>query len=99
MSRRPRGSRGSSALPRELEGSRLSLDGLDAEELESFASSSDEGLPDAIRNVARGRGRRPIGIHPAALGDRIVATLELYRTGDGRSRSASACWGASRRHM
>jgi len=72
----------SSALAAELEGSRLSLDGLEAEKLESFASSSDEGVPDAIRNVCSRARAETIGIHPARLGDRIVATLELYRTGD-----------------
>ena len=70
----------SSALAAELEGTRLSLDGLHADELESFASSLDGGLPAAIRNVAsRARGET-LGIHPVRDGERIVATLELYRT-------------------
>ena len=48
----------SSALAAELEGSRLSLDGLDAEELESSTSSSDEGLPgrDPQRRLAGAGG-------------------------------------------
>jgi sigma-B regulation protein RsbU (phosphoserine phosphatase) len=73
---------GSSALAAELEGSRLSLDGLDAEKVESYASSSNEGFPDAIRNVASRARAKIIGIHLARLGERIVATLELYRTSD-----------------
>ena len=72
----------SSALAAELEGSRLSLDGLDAEELESFASSLDAGLPAAIRNVASRARAETLGIHPVRVGERIVATLELYRTTD-----------------
>ena len=72
----------SSALAAELEGSRLSLDGLDAEELEWFASSSDEGLPAAIRNVASRARTETLGIHPVRVGERIVATLELYRATD-----------------
>jgi len=72
----------SSALAAELEGSRLSLDGLDAEELESSTSSSDEGLPAAIRNVASRARAETMGVHPVRVGERIVATLELYRTSD-----------------
>ena len=72
----------SSALAAELEGSRLSLDGLDAEELESSRSSSDEGLPAAIRNVASRARAETMGVHPVRVGERIVATLELYRTSD-----------------
>ncbi len=72
----------SSALAAELEGSRLSLDGLDAEELESSTSSSDEGLPAAIRNVASRARAETMGVHPVRVGERIVATLELYRTND-----------------
>ncbi len=71
----------SSALAAELEGSRLSLDGLDAGELESFTSSSDEALPDAIRTLASRARTRALAIHPVSVGERIVATLELYRTG------------------
>ncbi len=71
----------SSALAAELEGSRLSLDGLDAGELESFTSSSDEALPDAIRTLASRARARALAIHPVSVGERIVATLELYRTG------------------
>src|SRR6187551_3055549 len=71
-----------SALAAELEGSRLSLDGLDAEELESSTSSSDEGLPAAIRNVASRARAEKMGVHPIRVGERIVATLELYRTSD-----------------
>jgi serine phosphatase RsbU (regulator of sigma subunit)/uncharacterized protein YigA (DUF484 family) len=70
------------ALAAELEGSRLSLDGLDAEEIESSVSSSDEGLPSAIRNVAARARAATMGIHPVRIGERIVATLELYRTSD-----------------
>ena len=72
----------SSALAAELEGSRLSLDGLDAEELESSTSSSDEGLPAAIRDVASRARAETMGVHPVRVGERIVATLELYRTSD-----------------
>jgi serine phosphatase RsbU (regulator of sigma subunit) len=72
----------SSALAAELEGSRLNLDGLDAEELESSTSSSDEGLPAAIRDVASRARAEMMGIYPILVGERIVATLELYRTSD-----------------
>ena len=70
----------SPALAAELEGSRLSLDGLDSEEIESSTSSSDETLPAAIRNVAARARAETTGIHPVRSGERIVGTLELYRT-------------------
>ncbi len=72
----------SPALAAELEGSRLDLDGLDPEELESFTSGSDEELPEAIRKVALRARVGTMGIHPVRVGERIVATLELYRTSD-----------------
>ncbi|MET0200378.1 MAG: hypothetical protein ABW245_00850, partial [Gaiellaceae bacterium] len=67
----------SPALAAELEGSRLSLDGLDSEEIESSTSSSDETLPAAIRNVAARARAETTGIHPVRSGERIVGTLEL----------------------
>ena len=72
----------SPALAAELEGSRLSLEGLDSEEIESSSSSSDETLPTAIRNVAARARAETTGIHPVRSGERIVGTLELYRTTD-----------------
>jgi phosphoserine phosphatase RsbU/P len=73
---------GSSALAAELEGSRLSLDGLDAEELESSTSTSNDGLPAAIRSVASRARAEAMAIYPVRVGERIVATLELYRASD-----------------
>ena len=72
----------SPALAAELEGSRLSLDGLDSEEIESSTSSSDETLPAAIRNVAARARAETTGVHPVRAGERIVGMLELYRTTD-----------------
>ena len=72
----------SPALAAELEGSRLSLDGLEAEEIESSTSSSDETLPDAIRAVAARARAETMSIHPVRVGERIVGSLELYRTSD-----------------
>jgi serine phosphatase RsbU (regulator of sigma subunit) len=72
----------SAALAAELEGSRLGMDGLDWEEVESATSSSDETLPAAIRNVAARARAETMGIHPVRVGENIVGTLELYRTAD-----------------
>jgi serine phosphatase RsbU (regulator of sigma subunit)/uncharacterized protein YigA (DUF484 family) len=72
----------SSALAAELEGSRLSLDGLEAEEMESSSSSSDQTIPDAIRSVATRARAETVSVHPVRVGERIVGTLELYRTSD-----------------
>jgi serine phosphatase RsbU (regulator of sigma subunit)/uncharacterized protein YigA (DUF484 family) len=72
----------SPALAAELEGSRLSLDGLEAEEMESSSSSSDPTIPDAIRSVATRARAETMSIHPVRVGERIVGTLELYRTSD-----------------
>ena len=72
----------SAALAAELEGSKLTLDGLDAEEIESSEPSSDESLPAAIRTSAARARAEIVGIHPVRVGDRIVATLELYRSTD-----------------
>jgi serine phosphatase RsbU (regulator of sigma subunit) len=70
----------SPALAAELEGSRLPLNGLDAEESESATASTDDALPPAIRTAAARARAQNVGIHPIRVGDRIVATLELYRT-------------------
>jgi serine phosphatase RsbU (regulator of sigma subunit)/uncharacterized protein YigA (DUF484 family) len=70
----------SAALAAELEGSRLPLNGLDAEESESATASTDDALPPAIRTTAARARAQNVGIHPIRVGDRIVATLELYRT-------------------
>jgi sigma-B regulation protein RsbU (phosphoserine phosphatase) len=70
----------SPALAAELEGSRLPLNGLDSEESESTTASTDDGLPPAIRAAAARARAQNVGIHPIRIGDRIVATLELYRT-------------------
>jgi serine phosphatase RsbU (regulator of sigma subunit) len=72
----------SPALAAELEGSRLGLDGLEAEELESSSSISDQAVPDAIRSVAVRARAESLSIHPVRVGERIVGTLELYRTSD-----------------
>jgi serine phosphatase RsbU (regulator of sigma subunit) len=70
----------SAALAAELEGSRLPLNGLDAEESESATASTDDALPPAVRTAAARARAQNVGIHPIRVGDRIVATLELYRT-------------------
>jgi serine phosphatase RsbU (regulator of sigma subunit)/uncharacterized protein YigA (DUF484 family) len=70
----------SPALAAELEGSRLELDGLDVEEIDSTAASSDPLLPAAIRSTAARARTETVGIHPVRVGERIIATLELYRT-------------------
>jgi serine phosphatase RsbU (regulator of sigma subunit) len=72
----------SPALAAELEGSRLTLDGLDSEQLVSSTSGSDEALPLAIHKVAVRARAETIAIHPVHVGERIVATLELYRASD-----------------
>ena len=72
----------SPALAAELEGGRLSLDGLEAEEIESSTSGSDETVPDAIRTVAARARAESMSVHPVRVGERIVGTLELYRTSD-----------------
>ena len=72
----------SAALAAELEGSRLAMDGLDSEQVESSTSSSDEMLPAAIRNVAVRARAETMSIHPVRVGENIVGTLELYRTTD-----------------
>ena len=72
----------SPALAAELEGSRLTLDGIDFEQLVSSTSGSDEVLPEAIHKVAVRARAETIGIHPVHVGERIVATLELYRASD-----------------
>jgi serine phosphatase RsbU (regulator of sigma subunit) len=74
----------SAALAAELEASKLSLDGLDAEEIESFEPGADEGLPAAVRSAAVRARAETVSIHPVRVGERIVATLELYRSADTR---------------
>jgi serine phosphatase RsbU (regulator of sigma subunit) len=72
----------SAALAAELEGSKLTLDALDAEAIESSEPSSDESLPAAIRSASTRARAEIVGIHPVRVGERIVATLELYRSTD-----------------
>jgi len=72
----------SPALAAELEGGRLSLDGLEAEEIDSSGTGSDESLPDTIRAVAARARAESMSIHPVRVGERIMGTLELYRTSD-----------------
>jgi serine phosphatase RsbU (regulator of sigma subunit) len=72
--------RASPALAAELEGSRLDVEGLDAEEIDSAAASSDPLLPAAIREAAVRARAETVGVHPVRFGERIVATLELFRT-------------------
>ena len=72
----------SPALAAELEGSRLDLEGLDPEELESSTSGSGESVPKAIRKVVLRARAGTMEIHPVRVGERIVATLELYRTSE-----------------
>jgi serine phosphatase RsbU (regulator of sigma subunit)/uncharacterized protein YigA (DUF484 family) len=70
----------SAALAAELEGSRLELKGLDLQEMASSAAGSDPLVPEQIRAVAA-RGRAEIvGVHPVRVADRIIASLELFRT-------------------
>jgi serine phosphatase RsbU (regulator of sigma subunit)/uncharacterized protein YigA (DUF484 family) len=75
---------GSSALVAELEGSRLPAEAVDAietsAELESMQASVDPGLPDAIRTIAARARFQTVGIHPVRVGQRIAATLELFRS-------------------
>jgi serine phosphatase RsbU (regulator of sigma subunit)/uncharacterized protein YigA (DUF484 family) len=70
----------SPALAAELEGSRLAVEDLDAEEVESATGASDEALPPPIRKAVTRARAQNVGIHPVGVGGRIVATLELYRT-------------------
>jgi serine phosphatase RsbU (regulator of sigma subunit) len=70
----------SPALAAELEGSRLELDGLDVEEIESTAARSDPLVPAATRHAATLARAEIVGIHPVRVGHRIVAALELFRT-------------------
>ena len=70
----------SAALAAELEGSRLPLEGLGFEELESSYPSSDALVPAAVRSAAARARAETASLHPVRVGERVVATLELYRT-------------------
>ena len=71
----------SAALAAELEGSRLELDGLDPEEIESSRATSDPDLPAAVRDAAaRARAEHAV-VYSIRLRERVAATLELFRTG------------------
>jgi serine phosphatase RsbU (regulator of sigma subunit)/uncharacterized protein YigA (DUF484 family) len=70
----------SAALAAELEGSRLALDGLDAEEIDSSHAGSDPDLPAAVRAVAARARAENVAVYSIPVGERVVATLELYRT-------------------
>ncbi len=70
----------SPALAAELESSRLEPDGLGAEEIDSADASSDTALPGAIRSAAARARAKTVAVHSVRDGDRIVATLELFRT-------------------
>ncbi|HEX5469841.1 MAG TPA: SpoIIE family protein phosphatase [Gaiellaceae bacterium] len=91
----------SPALAAELEGSRLPVEALEtAAELESRQASVDPGLPEAIRTIAA-RGRlQTVGIHPVRVGQRIVATLELFRSsGDPFTERERALGGLAAAHV
>ena len=70
----------SPALAAELEGSRLEPLGVDAEEIDSAEADENAALPAAIRAVAARARAGSVAFHPVRVGERIVATLELFRT-------------------
>jgi serine phosphatase RsbU (regulator of sigma subunit)/uncharacterized protein YigA (DUF484 family) len=72
----------SAALAAELEGTRLPVEALESEEIESPASSARDTLPAAIGSVASRARAEAVSVHPVRVGERIVATLELYRAAD-----------------
>jgi serine phosphatase RsbU (regulator of sigma subunit) len=67
----------SAALGAELEGSRLPLDDLAAEE-----QSERDGLAAPIRRIAERTGAGGVLVVPALADDRVLASLELMRPGE-----------------
>ncbi|MEO8290293.1 MAG: SpoIIE family protein phosphatase, partial [Gaiellaceae bacterium] len=73
----------SPALAAELEGTLLAVASVGAEEVESLDAAEDTSLPEAVRRTAARARTGVVSIHPVLFGERVVATLELFRSGNG----------------
>jgi serine phosphatase RsbU (regulator of sigma subunit)/uncharacterized protein YigA (DUF484 family) len=71
----------SAAVAAELEGSRVRLGDLGAEEVEFPSAPGDPAAPAAIRRAAARAGAPVVRVVPVVLGDEVVGTLELLKSG------------------
>ena len=72
---------GSAALIAELQGSRLPAGGEPVRELALEDAPGNPEAPPEIRRTAARAGLPVVRVVPVTLGDRVVAALELYRSG------------------